>query len=63
MLGEILEANAPDVTVKVVVKSNEDWGDYIDAVSAYRNLFICTKWQLSQQTVYSSIGLSILRFL
>ena len=33
MLGELLEQNCPDVTVKVVIKSNEDWGEYIDAVS------------------------------
>ncbi len=40
MLGEILEKNAPDVTVQVVVKSNEDWGDYIDAVSTYPQLLV-----------------------
>ena len=33
MLGEFLEENCPDVTVQVVVKSNEDWADYIDSVS------------------------------
>jgi len=38
MLGEFLEKNAPDVSVQVVVKSNEDWGDYIDSVSTYSYL-------------------------
>ena len=33
MLGEFLEQNCPEVSVQVVVKSNEDWGEYIDAVS------------------------------
>ena len=33
MLGEFLEENCPDVTVKVVIKSNTDWGEYIDSVS------------------------------
>ena len=33
MLGEFLEENCPDVSVQVVVKSNEDWGEYIDSVS------------------------------
>mgnify|MGYP006923012734 CR=1 FL=1 len=33
MLGEFLEENCPGVTVKVVIKSNEDWGEYIDSVS------------------------------
>lgn len=33
MLGEFLEENCPDVSVQVVIKSNEDWGEYIDAVS------------------------------
>mmetsp|Transcript_34344 Transcript_34344/g.42396 ORF Transcript_34344/g.42396 Transcript_34344/m.42396 type:complete len:213 (-) Transcript_34344:1407-2045(-) len=32
MLGEFLEENCPDVTVQVVIKSNEDWGEYIDSV-------------------------------
>ena len=34
MLGEFLEQNCPDVTVQVVIKSNEDWGEYIDSVSS-----------------------------
>lgn len=33
MLGEYLEKNCPDVSVQVVIKSNEDWGEYIDSVS------------------------------
>ena len=33
MLGEFLEKNAPDVTVKVIIKSQEDWGDFLDTVS------------------------------
>ena len=33
MLGEFLEENCPDVSVQVVIKSNEDWTDYIDSVS------------------------------
>jgi len=33
MLGEFLEENSPDVSVQVVIKSNEDWQDYIDSVS------------------------------
>jgi len=33
MLGEYLEENCPDVSVQVVIKSNEDWGEYIDSVS------------------------------
>jgi len=32
MLGQFLEENCPDVSVQVVIKSNEDWGEYIDAV-------------------------------
>ena len=36
MLGEYLEENCPDVSVQVVVKSNEDWGEYIDSVSRIR---------------------------
>jgi len=32
MLGEFLEENSPDVSVQVVIKSNEDWQDYIDSV-------------------------------
>ena len=35
MLGEYLEENCPDVTVQVVIKSNEDWGEYIDAVRIF----------------------------
>lgn len=34
MLGEFLEENCPDVSVQVIIKSAEDWGDYIDGVSA-----------------------------
>lgn len=33
MLGEFLEENCPDVSVQVVIKPNEDWAEYIDAVS------------------------------
>ena len=33
MLGEFLEQNCPDVSVQVVIKSNEEWGEYIDSVS------------------------------
>ena len=33
MLGEFLQENCPDVSVQVVVKSNEDWPDFIDSVS------------------------------
>jgi len=32
MLGEFLHENSPDVSVQVVIKSNEDWGEYIDSV-------------------------------
>jgi len=32
MLGEYLEENCPDVTVKVVIKSNEEWGEFLDSV-------------------------------
>ena len=46
MLGEFLEKNAPDVSVQVVVKSNEDWGDYIDSVSTYSYIHKHTKKQL-----------------
>lgn len=35
MLGELLEANAPDTTVKVVIKSHEDWGEFQDTVSIF----------------------------
>ena len=35
MLGEFLEQNCPDVTVKVVIKSNDDWSEYIDSVSTH----------------------------
>ena len=38
MLGEFIQNNAPDVTVQIVVKSKEDWDDYIDAVSSILNL-------------------------
>ena len=37
MLGEYLEQNCPDVSVQVVIKSNEDWGEYIDSVSYQGN--------------------------
>ena len=33
MLGEFIERNAPDVSVQLVIKSKEDWDDYLDAVS------------------------------
>ena len=33
MLGEFLEQNSQDVSVQVVIKSNEDWPEYIDSVS------------------------------
>ena len=39
MLGEFLEQNCPDVNVQVVIKSNEDWGEYIDSVSSKINIF------------------------
>jgi hypothetical protein len=31
MLGEFLEENCPDVSVKVVIKHNSDWNEFIDA--------------------------------
>lgn len=31
-MGEFLEENCPDVSVQVIIKSAEDWGDYIDGV-------------------------------
>ena len=34
LLGEFLEENCPDVSVQVVVKSNEDWPEFIDSVSS-----------------------------
>ena len=33
MLGEFLEQNCPDVSVQVVIKSKDDWEEYIDSVS------------------------------
>ena len=40
MLGEFLEENCPDVTVQVVIKSNEDWGEYIDAVRIFLSVVL-----------------------
>ena len=41
MLGEFLSQNCPDVSVQVVIKSNEDWGEYIDAVSILSRGTVC----------------------
>jgi hypothetical protein len=35
MLGEFMEQNCPDVSVKVVIKHNSDWNEFIDAVSIF----------------------------
>ena len=47
MLGEFLANNAPDVTVQIVVKSKEDWDEYIDSVS-----FILYLIELSFHFIY-----------
>lgn len=44
MLGEFLEQNCPDVSVQVVVKSQEDWPDYIDSVSLQILMENCKKY-------------------
>ena len=54
MLGEFLEENCPDVTVKVVIKSNDDWGEFLDSVSNHllpHPLFVTVK---DQQRTYMS---------
>ena len=33
MLGEFLEKNCPDVSVKIVIKHTADWTEFIDSVS------------------------------
>lgn len=49
MLGEYLEHNCPDVSVQVVVKSSEDWGEYIDSVSETIMLdFYQAKWRMKR---------------
>ena len=58
MLGEFLEKNAPDVSVQVVIKSNEDWGDYIDSVSNY----LSYHFKHFKQQLFCA-GMSILWFL
>jgi len=58
MLGEFLEKNAPDVSVQVVIKSNEDWGDYIDSVSTY----LSYHFKHFKQQLFCA-GMSILWFL
>jgi hypothetical protein len=35
MLGEFLEENCPDVSVKFVIKHEKEWHDFIDSVSKY----------------------------
>lgn len=55
MLGEYLEENCPDVSVQVVIKSNEDWGEYIDSVSAAINPYI----RVIPNNRYLSLGLPV----
>ena len=33
MLGEFLEKNCPDVSVKIVIKHTTEWNEFIDSVS------------------------------
>ena len=33
MLGEFLEKNCPDVSVKIVIKHTSEWTEFIDSVS------------------------------
>jgi hypothetical protein len=33
MLGEFLEKNCPDVSVKIVIKHTTDWTEFIESVS------------------------------
>ena len=55
MLGEFLEENCPDVSVKVVIKHNSEWNDFIDAVSS----IILNKFLI----VTVNIDMQIIRFL
>jgi hypothetical protein len=32
MLGEFLEKNCPDVSVKVIIKHQTEWGEFLDSV-------------------------------
>ena len=54
MLGEFLEANCPDVTVKVVIKSNEDWGEYIDSVSIQKTSNFSFVSRFAAPTVFTT---------
>ena len=33
MLGEFLEENCPDVAVKIVIKHQSEWPEFLDSVS------------------------------
>ena len=59
MLGEFLEENCPDVTVKVVIKSNEDWTEFIDSVSEYYSL---SRKQTISVTVFKTLDCLVCRF-
>ena len=39
LLGEFLAKNMPDVTIEMVIKSDQDWPKYVNAVSTiFRSL-------------------------
>ena len=40
MLGEYLEKNCPDVSVKVVIKHQSEWNEFLDSVSLYYKLTV-----------------------
>ena len=64
MLGEFLEKNCPDVSVQVVIKSNEHWGEYIDSVSTTHPLCDAKLFEIhSSLTFKICLGLPLVWFL
>ena len=43
MLGEFLEKNCPDVSVKIVIKHTSDWTEFIDSVSIRKSVNFSSK--------------------
>ena len=41
MFGEWLEENCPDVSVKTVIKHQDDWNAFLDSVSVDRYYWLC----------------------
>ena len=63
MLGEFLEQNCPDVSVQVVIKSAEDWGEYLDSVSKAKptlqdllnGYLLCAKFRCADPMAFTSV--------